>query len=106
MIFTTMTLSEMSHVMAIRSLKDSLFTIGPFSNRAMVITVLGTTLLQILVLYVPFFQNLLGTMALPLRDLIIAMIASTWILWAVELQKWLQRRSARGAQGAAAYPAS
>ncbi len=77
MIFTTLTLSEMGYVMGIRSIRDSLFSIGIFSNRALVGAVGLTTILQIAVIYIPFFQNLLGTMALPLRDLAICLILST-----------------------------
>ena len=45
MIFTTLTLSEMGYVMAIRSVRDSLFRIGLFSNRALLGAVLLTTCL-------------------------------------------------------------
>jgi Ca2+-transporting ATPase len=93
MIFTTLTLSEMGYVMGIRSFRDSLFRIGVFSNRALIGAVGLTTLLQIAVIYLPFFQNLLGTVALPLKDLAICLILSTTLFWAVEIQKALYRRS-------------
>jgi len=92
MIFTTLTLSEMGYVMALRSNRDSFFSIGPFSNRALILAVVFTTLLQISVVYVPFFQNLLNTQALPFRDLLVALALSTTLFWAVELYKWFKRR--------------
>lgn len=95
MIFTTLTLSEMGYVMAIRSHRDSIFKIGWFSNRALVYAVLLTTVLQIAVVYVPFLQSLFNTMALSLTDLGICILLSTSLFWAVELQKWFLRRSSQ-----------
>jgi len=92
MVFTTLTLSEMGYVMAIRSNRDSLATIGLFSNRAMVWAVGVTTILQFAVVYVPFLQPWFGTMALPLREILICLALSTSLLWFVELQKWFTRR--------------
>ncbi|MEW5868615.1 MAG: cation-translocating P-type ATPase [Chloroflexota bacterium] len=93
MVFTTLTLSEMGYVMAIRSNRDSLFAIGPFTNRALVGAVGLTTLLQLAVVYVPFLNDLFHTLPLPLGDLLVALALSTTLFWAVELQKWLRRRS-------------
>jgi len=92
MLFTTITLSEMGYVMAIRSNRDSLFSIGIFSNMALVGAVLLTIALQLMVIYVPFFQELFATMALPLEDLLICFLLSLGIFWAVEIQKWFIRR--------------
>ena len=92
MIFTTLTLSEMGYVMGLRSLRDSLFSIGIFSNRALVYAVGLTTASQIAAIYVPFFQNLLGTMALSLRDLTVCLILSTTLFWAIEIKKLISRR--------------
>jgi Ca2+-transporting ATPase len=91
MVFTTLTLSEMGYVMAIRSKRDSLFQIGLFSNRALLGAVLLTTVLQIAVIYVPFLQNLFETQSLPLRELLIALVLSTSLFWAVEIKKWITR---------------
>jgi Ca2+-transporting ATPase len=96
MVFTTMTLSEMSYVMSIRSNKDSLISIGIFSNRALVGAVALTTVLQFAVVYVPFLQGIFKTMALPLFELIICLVASTALFWAVEITKWFKRRNAGG----------
>jgi Ca2+-transporting ATPase len=96
MVFTTMTLSEMSYVMSIRSNKDSLISIGIFSNRALVGAVALTTVLQFAVIYVPFLQGIFKTMALPLFELIICLVASTALFWAVEITKWFKRRNAGG----------
>jgi len=92
MIFTTLTLSEMGYVMAIRSNRDSLFSIGLTSNRPMIWAVGFTTLLQIAVLYIPFMQDLLGIRPLGLSDLAICLGLGTSLFWVVEFLKWLRRR--------------
>ncbi len=99
MVFTTLTMSEMGYVMAIRSSRDSLLAIGPFSNRSLVGAVLLTTLLQLLVIYLPFAQRIFNTQALPLPDLLVSLVLSTSLFWAVEIQKWFLRRGTARRQG-------
>lgn len=93
MIFSTITLSEMSYVMAIRSRRDSVFTIGLFSNRPLVGAVVLTTLLQLAVIYVPFLQSIFDTRPLELDKLLIVAVLSTSLFWLVEIRKWFLRRS-------------
>jgi Ca2+-transporting ATPase len=92
MLFTTLTLSQMANVMAIRSERQSLFRIGVWSNRALLGAVALTVLLQLALIYVPVLQGVFKTVALPAADLALALAASTVIFWAVELEKWLLRR--------------
>jgi P-type Ca2+ transporter type 2C len=92
MVFTTLTLSQMSHVMAIRSGDESLFKVGLLSNKPLLGAVALTFVLQLFAIYSPFFQGFLETEALPVADLAIAIALSTMIFWAVEMEKWLVRR--------------
>jgi Ca2+-transporting ATPase len=92
MVFTTLTLSQMSHVMAIRAGDESLFKVGLLSNKPLLGAVVLTFVLQLLAIYSPFFQGFLDTKALPVADLAIAIALSTIIFWAVEMEKWLARR--------------
>lgn len=92
MVFTTLTLSEMGYVMAIRSKRDSIFKIGWLSNRALVGAVALTTMLQLAVVYIPFLQSIFNTVTLSLTDLTICILLSTSLFWAVELQKWYLRK--------------
>jgi len=95
MVFMVLTLSQMGNVMVIRSQRDSLFTIGLFSNRWMLLSVALTFLLQLLVTYVPFFQEIFRTQSLTVEDLGLALIMSTVVFWAGEGHKWLVRRRDR-----------
>jgi Ca2+-transporting ATPase len=91
MIFTTLTLSQMGHALAVRS-RDSLFKVGLLSNKALLGAVLLTFVLQLAVVYVPFLQNLFKTDALSLGELLLSLVLSTVVFWGVELEKWLMRR--------------
>jgi len=93
MVFTTLTLSQMGHALAIRSGRDSLFRIGLLSNKPLLGAVLLTFVLQLAVVYVPFLQGLFKTVALPSTDLLISLVLSTGVFWGVELEKWLLRRN-------------
>lgn len=91
MVFTTLTLAQMGNALAIRSNIDSVFTIGFFSNRMMILAVVSTFILQLMLIYVPFFQNIFKTVALPPRDLAVALVLSTIVFFAVEIEKWIRR---------------
>jgi Ca2+-transporting ATPase len=52
MVFTVLTLSQMGHVLAIRTEKESLFSVGIFSNPLLVFAVLLTFSLQMATIYV------------------------------------------------------
>jgi Ca2+-transporting ATPase len=93
MIFTTLTLSQMGNALALRSQRDSLFSIGLGSNKAMLGTVLLTFVLQLAVVYVPFLQGIFKTVPMPPQELIISLTLSTVVFWGIELEKWLLRRN-------------
>jgi Ca2+-transporting ATPase len=95
MVFTTLTLSQMGNALAIRSNRDSLFTIGLLSNKPMLQAVLLTLVLQMLVIYVPFLQNIFTTNPLAPIDLLISLLASLIVFTGVEIEKWLIRRKGK-----------
>jgi Ca2+-transporting ATPase len=92
MAFTTLTLSQMGNVLAIRSSRESLISIGLLSNKPMLGAVLLTFVLQIAVVYTPFLQEIFETTALSPADLAVSLGASTVVFIGVELQKWFLRR--------------
>ena len=93
MVFTTLTLAQMGNALATRSNIDSIFKIGLFSNRLMVVAVLVTFLLQMALIYVPFLQDFFNTEALPPTDLLIALATSLIVFVAVEISKQFKKRS-------------
>ena len=91
MLFTTLTLSQMAHASVIRSRLDSIFTIGLFSNPALVGAVALTFVLQMLVVYLPPMQEIFGTQALSIGELAIALGSSASIFVVVEIEKAIKR---------------
>ena len=93
LIFTTLTLSQMGNVLAIRSERDSLFHRGLLSNRPLLGAVVLTVALQLALIYVPFLQALFHTVALTPLDLALSLGLSTLVFWIIEGEKWLRRRA-------------
>jgi Ca2+-transporting ATPase len=92
MVFTVLTLTQLVHVMAIRSEKESLFVIGLFSNRPMALTILFTFMLQMATVYVPALHPVFKTEALDGDELAVCLAMSAIVLLAVEIEKWLARK--------------
>ena len=92
MVFTVLSLSQMGHAMAIRSDWKSLFTQGIFGNKQLIGAVLLTLVLQMGVIYIPFFQDVFRTQALNLKELLLCIGLSSIPFWAVEIEKWTKRR--------------
>jgi Ca2+-transporting ATPase len=107
MVFLTITLAQMAHVLAIRSERDSLFRIGLWSNRPLLGAVALTFVLQLALVYVPVLQGFFTTVALSAGDLALGLAASSIVFWGVELEKWALRRRAAvdAAQPASAFAA-
>jgi len=90
MVFTTLAFSQMAHVMAIRSSTDSLFRNGVLSNRWLAAAVVGTVVLQFVVVYVPVFNRVFDTIPLSGGDLALAALLASVVFAVVELEKWLR----------------
>ncbi|MGE5663589.1 MAG: cation-translocating P-type ATPase, partial [Deltaproteobacteria bacterium] len=99
MVFTTVTLSQMGNVMAVRSERDSLFRIGPFANRALLAAVALTVALQMGLLYLPGPGSIFMTVPLSRRDLALSLVLSGVVFWGMELRKWIVRRGGAGGSG-------
>jgi len=92
LLFCTLTLSQMAHVMAIRSERRSLFQIGLMSNKALLGAVSLTVVLQLALVYLPFLQSVFKTRALPVKDVALTIAISSVIFVAVELEKHILRK--------------
>lgn len=92
MVFTALTMCQMYHVLAIRSDKESVFTIGIFSNWFVTGAVLLTFLLQLVVIYTPALNPIFKTQPLTAQELAIALLLPGLVLVAVEIEKFAIRR--------------
>jgi calcium-translocating P-type ATPase len=94
---TTMTLLSMvacqvGTAFAARTDRASLRSIGVFSNRLLLWGIAFELVLTGLLIYVPACQSLLGTAALPAKDLLLV-LPFPFIVWgADELRRWAVRR--------------
>jgi len=92
MVFTVLTLSQLGHVLAIRSERESLFSLGMFPNRPLIAAVLLTIALQMAVLYVPALNPIFKTAPLSWDELALCLALSCVVFVGVEIEKTLVRR--------------
>jgi P-type Ca2+ transporter type 2C len=98
MVFTVLCLGQLAHVMAIRSEVVSLFTQGIFSNIKLIASVAVTFLLQMAIIYLPFFNGIFKTQPLTLTELVLCIALSLVVFIAVEIEKlWGRIRTKRNA---------
>jgi Ca2+-transporting ATPase len=92
-VFTVLTLSQLAQALAIRSERDSLFTIGLTSNLPLLGAIILTIALQLAIIYTPFLQSIFKTQALSLTELGLCFIPPLVVFAVVECEKWLARRN-------------
>ncbi|HEY6506291.1 MAG TPA: cation-translocating P-type ATPase [Chitinophagaceae bacterium] len=95
MVFTVLSLTQLGHVLAIRSEREFLYKQGLFSNWPLLSVVFLTFLLQLAVIYLPVANDLLKTQPLQLNELLICIGASTIVFHAVEIEKWVKQKIKR-----------
>jgi Ca2+-transporting ATPase len=98
LVFNVVCLSQMGHVLAIRSETRSLFSIGIFSNKPLLGAVLLTFVLQFLITFTPSLQSIFKTQSLSLTEFIIVGITSSLVFFAVEIEKIISRRKRKKSQ--------
>ena len=91
MVFTVLCLTQLGHVFAIRSEKESLFKIGLFSNKYLFFAVLLTFILQMTTVYVPVLNPIFKTEPLTLNELMLTLALSSIVFFAVEVEKFIKR---------------
>jgi Ca2+-transporting ATPase len=99
MAFTVLCLSQMGHVLAIRSNTQSIFTQGLFSNRPLVGAFLFTFALQMATIYVPVLQPIFRTEALTAHELAFTLALSSVVFFSVEVEKGVKRYLGRTKRG-------
>ena len=91
MVFSTLCLLQLGHVLAIRSEKESIFTQGIFTNKPLLISVSATFILQFATIYIPFLNPVFKTVPLTVTEIVIVLILSTTVFIAVEIEKLIKR---------------
>ena len=95
MVFTTLCLAQMGHALAIRSNTRLFIQLNPFSNPYVLGAVVVTTILQLLLIYVPPLRAFFGTHVLSPFELAVCFGFSSLMFAWIELEKlfinWRQR---------------
>jgi Ca2+-transporting ATPase len=91
-VFNVLCLSQMGHVLAIRSENQSLLSVGILSNKPLIGAVLIALLLQFVITYTPFLQPIFQTESLTLNEFLLVGAASSLIFFAVELEKIISHK--------------
>ena len=91
-VFNVLCFSQMGHLLAIRSNKVSIFTIGFFSNKLLISAVLLSFILQFSITYIPFFNPIFKTEALTFKEAILVIMTSSMVFIAVEIEKQMTRK--------------
>lgn len=98
MVFTTLCLAQMGHALAVRSDTQLTLQLSPFSNLYVWGAVLLTTGLQVLLIYVPIFQQFFGLYALSAIELAICFGFSSLVFVWLEAEKLFIRQAMKRAQ--------
>lgn len=84
---------EIFYLVNARSLTQSPFSMGLFSNRWIVVGVLVMLLLQALFTYAPWMNHLFSSAPISTAAWTLILLAAFTGFWLIELEKWLRRRS-------------
>ncbi len=68
MAFLTLSISQLFHALNVRHQKKSIFQVGLFSNRLLIIAILLGLALQVCIIHIPIFADLFTLYPLSLRD--------------------------------------
>lgn len=89
MVFTVLTFSQLVNALAVRSESVSLFRVGILSNPWLLSSVLLTVVLQLMIIYLPFFNSLFHTQPLNMFELIFCFSLPLLVLVVIEIEKLL-----------------
>ncbi|MDJ0568503.1 MAG: cation-translocating P-type ATPase [Pleurocapsa sp. MO_192.B19] len=87
MVFTSLCIAQMGHALAVRSHERMTWELNPFSNPYLLASVVVTTLLQLMLIYVPPLRSFFGTEVLTGQQLLICFGFSLLVFVWVELEK-------------------
>lgn len=90
--FSVLCFCQLWHVMSIRSETRSVFKLGLMGNIPLLLSVAGTLLLQLGVIYIPFLNTFFHTEPLTLNELLFTLGVSGLVMVAVEVEKMVRRR--------------
>jgi len=91
MSFTTFFMFQFFNIFNSKMRKTTIFSTELFSNTWLFVSVILTLILQLLIVYLPFFNRIFNTIPLNLNDWLIILAISSSIIWLNELIKLAKR---------------
>lgn len=91
--FIVLSCSQLFHSFNCRSMTESLFKIGLFTNKKLILATAVSFALQMAVVYVPFLQKVFKTEALGVFDWFLVIVVSSFPLWAMEIVKMVNKKT-------------
>jgi len=91
MAFTTLVLAQLFNCFNARSDRKSAFR-NLFTNKWLWGAIFLSFALQVMVVQVPFFNDLFGTVPLNAESWLICVVLASFVLWSYEAKKFVQRR--------------
>lgn len=92
MVFTLLCFIQLGNAISVRSSYHSMFNAGLFTNRGMWLAILLTVVLQLLIVYLPYTENIFKTTALNWHVMKVMLLALTAGIAGIELIKYLTNR--------------
>ncbi|MCL5282407.1 MAG: calcium-translocating P-type ATPase, SERCA-type [Planctomycetes bacterium] len=89
--FVVLAVSQLFHSYNCRSLTESLFKIGIFTNRYLLLATGISFVLQMAVVYIPGVQSVFKTEPLGLFDWVLVIVISSLPLWGTEIYKAIRK---------------
>jgi Ca2+-transporting ATPase len=87
MVFTILCLGQLLLALAMRSERLSFFRLGAFSNPILLFVVVGSFIVQMILIYNPFLNTIFKTQPLTFRELAFCLVISFLVFLAVEIGK-------------------
>jgi Ca2+-transporting ATPase len=92
MVFTTLALLQLGNAMAVRSERRSVFRLGLTTNLPLTLAVASTFVVQLALVYIPALQPIFATETLGGPELAVVLLASSFGLVGVEIEKAIGAR--------------
>ncbi|MEO8795194.1 MAG: cation-translocating P-type ATPase [Daejeonella sp.] len=92
-VFNVLCISQMGHVMAIRSEKESMLSKRFWNNKPLILSVSLVLIFQLLITFLPFMQNVFHTQSLSWKEFVAVSVASSLVFFVVEIDKAIYRRN-------------
>lgn len=90
--FIVLSCSQLFHSFNCRNMTESLFKIGIFTNKKLILANFVSFFLQMAVVYIPFLQKIFKTEPLGAFDWVLVIAISSFPLWAMEIVKIVNKK--------------